>query len=111
MGEANCTSLAIRSTTYLEAVVSPAAKFELALLIVEREPGDVNLTGALEDSRGQVIAAAVTSHHHVRLVRAIEFLVRTSRREMKEESVICSCSCPTDGIIIRRREPRQYKYP
>ena len=37
------------SATHLEAVVGPAPKLHLAVLVIKREPGDVNLTRGLED--------------------------------------------------------------
>ena len=71
--------------TYLESVVGPRSEFQLALLIIEREPGDVDLAGAAEDAGRDVIAAAVAAHHHVRLVRAVEFLIGTIQMKFKKK--------------------------
>ena len=67
-----------RRGTHLEAVVSPRSEFHRAFLIVEREPGDVDLAGALEDPGRDVEARPVALHHHVRRVRSVEALVRTA---------------------------------
>jgi hypothetical protein len=44
-------------------------------LVVEREPRDVDLTSALEDSGGDVEAAAVVTHHHVGGISPVEAFV------------------------------------
>lgn len=59
----------------LESIVGPAAEFHFATLVIEREPGDVNLTGGLEDARRHVQARAVVAYHNVGLVGAVETLV------------------------------------
>lgn len=64
---------------YLKSVVSPASKFQFALLIVKREPRDVDLTGALENTWRKVTATAVVPNHDVSLVSAVEFLISTKR--------------------------------
>ena len=60
----------------LPARVGPRAKLEVALLVVEGEPGDVDLAGGLEEAGGHVEATAVTAHNHIRLVSPIKLLVR-----------------------------------
>ena len=37
------------SATHLEAIVGPAPELHLAVLVIKRKPGDVNLTRGLED--------------------------------------------------------------
>ena len=64
---------------YLESVVSPAAEFHVAVLVVEWEPGDVNLASRLEDSRRNVSALPGVRHHHVRRVGAVKGLVGTGQ--------------------------------
>ena len=64
--------------THLKSIVGPTAKFELAFLVVEWEPSDVDFAGALEDTRRQVVAATVAPYHNVRLVRAVKLFVRTA---------------------------------
>ncbi len=71
--------------SHLAAVVGPAAKFHLAVLVVEGEPGDVDLAGGLEDAGWDVGAAPLARQHHVRRVRAVEGLVRTDRERKKDE--------------------------
>ncbi len=70
--------------SHLPAVVGPAAELHLAVLVVKREPGYVDLAGGLEDAGWDVGAAPLASQHHVRRVRAVERLFRTDReRKMK----------------------------
>ena len=63
--------------TYIKPVVGPAAELHVAVLIVEGEPGDVDLAGGLEDARRDVGAAPVARHHHVRRVRRVKCVTRT----------------------------------
>ncbi len=65
---------------YLEAIVCPAAEFELAFLIVKGKPGDVDFARALEDTRWLVVATPVAPHHHVGLIRAVKLFIRTETR-------------------------------
>ena len=77
---------------HLPPVIRPAAEFHLAVLVVEREPGDVDLAGGLEDAGGDVGAAPLTCQHHVRGVRSVEGLVRTDKPkkvEMVEGRYLC----------------------
>ena len=67
--------------THLKSIVGPTTEFELTFLVIEGEPGDVNFASALEDTRWQVIATAITPHHHIRLVRAVKLLIRTNNKE------------------------------
>ncbi|PRD22378.1 UNVERIFIED_CONTAM: hypothetical protein NCL1_49246, partial [Trichonephila clavipes] len=62
----------------LVSVVGPRSELHLAALIIEGEPSDVDLAGALEDARRDVRATAVVSNHHIRVVRSIELLVCTA---------------------------------
>jgi len=61
----------------LESVVGPAAELHLAALVIEGEPRDVDLARRLEDPRRHVQTGSVVAHHHVRLVGAVESLIRT----------------------------------
>lgn len=70
-----------KKRAYLKTIVSPAAKFHLALLVVEWKPGDVDLARALEDARRDVETASVVSHHDVCGVRSVETLVRTANTD------------------------------
>ena len=62
--------------TYIKPVVGPAAELHVAVLIVEGEPGDVDLAGGLEEAGGDVEAVAVAAHNNIRLVSPIKLLVR-----------------------------------
>ena len=59
----------------LPARVGPRAKLEVALLVVEGEPGDVNLARRLEDARRYEETVALIPHHNVRLVRPVKLLI------------------------------------
>ncbi len=87
---------------YLIAVVGPRSELDLALLVVEGEPGDVDLARALEDARRDVVAAAVAAHHHVRLVRAVELLVGAARRSIVKYRLISRASIDTRGTSSMR---------
>ena len=51
-----------RIKTYIESVVGPATKLQVAILIIERKPCDVNLTGRFEYSCRNGIKYYVASH-------------------------------------------------
>ena len=68
---------------HLPAVVGPGAELKLALLVIEGEPGDVDLAGGLEDARRHVQAAAVVFHDDVCVIGAVEFLVGTATSESR----------------------------
>ena len=66
---------------YHAAVVGPAAEFHLALLVVEREPSDVNLASTLEDAGRDVGAATVVADDGVGLESVVESFVGTALRD------------------------------
>lgn len=74
---------------YLVAVVCPATELHFAMLVIKGEPGDVYLTCALENARRDVQATAVMFDHDVRVVCAVEALVRTTvvKRTMLSNSL------------------------
>lgn len=74
-------ALVLQLQVQLQPVVRPTAELHLALLVVEREPRDVDLAGALEDTRRHVHAAAVVPHHHVGGVRPVEPLIRAAQQK------------------------------
>ena len=47
LGEADCIDVELSS--YVKSVVGPAPELQLAVLVIEGEPGDVDLTRGLED--------------------------------------------------------------
>ena len=51
-------------------------------LVVEWEPGDVDLAGGLEDARWDVGAHALACNNHIRVIRSIESLVSTGKSEL-----------------------------
>ena len=60
---------------HVKPVVSPTSKLDRAVLVVEGEPSDVNLTGGFEYSRRNIGTPTLVSHHHVGWVGSIELLV------------------------------------
>ena len=71
----------------LPARVGPRAKLEVALLVVEGEPGDVNLARRLEDARRYEETVALVPHHNVRLVRPVKLLISAGKGIMVLVSV------------------------
>lgn len=69
-------------TLYLVAIICPATKFHVAMLVVEGEPSDVYLACALENARRHVQATAVVSDHHVGLVCPVKTLVSTCNKKI-----------------------------
>lgn len=63
----------------MKSIVCPTAEFQFAFLVVEWEPGDVNLASTFEDPWRLVVAAAVIADDYVRLVRTVEFFVSTGQ--------------------------------
>lgn len=71
---------------YHETVVGPTAEFHLALLIVKREPGDIDFASALEDAWRHVVAGTIVPHNNIGLERIVESFV--SARKVSEKSVV-----------------------
>ena len=57
---------------YLEAVIGPTSKLHLTVLVIEGEPGDVDLAGGHEDARGDVCTTTTARHHHVCWISSIK---------------------------------------
>ena len=68
--------------TYFKSIVSPAAELHVTVLVVEGEPGDVNLARGLEDARGDVGAGPVAVHHHVGWVGPIKSFACTENKKV-----------------------------
>ena len=65
----------IDESSYLKSIVGPASKLHITILIIEREPSDVNLTGGFEYSRRNVSTAALVRHNNVGWESSIKLLV------------------------------------
>lgn len=65
----------------------PRAKLQVTLLHVEREPTHVDVAGALQDARGDVLAVAGCIHQDVGVEGGIKPLVRTGGRI--RENTVC----------------------
>ena len=77
------------SIAYLEPVVRPAAELHLAVLVVEGEPGDVDLARGHEDARRDVGALPLRRHHHVRRICPVKCLTRTGVKGDIKHLVFC----------------------
>jgi hypothetical protein len=62
---------------YLKAIVGPTTKLHVTVLVVEREPGDINFTGGFEYSWWDVGTAPCIRHHHICWISSIEGFVST----------------------------------
>ena len=67
---------------HLAAVIGPAAELHLAVLVVEGEPGDVDLAGGLEDAGRDVGAAPLARQHHVCRVGPVKSLIGAERDDI-----------------------------
>lgn len=74
--------------THLKAVVRPRAELHLAALVVEREPGDVDLAGGLEDAGRHVQAGAIVPDDHVGRVGTVEALVGTEKEQKNRDEKV-----------------------
>ena len=71
-----------RVFAHLEPVVSPATELHLAVLVIKWEPGDVYLTGGLEDAWWDVGTDTLASHHHVGRIGPIKGLTGAAIRSV-----------------------------
>lgn len=74
---------------YLKTVVSPTTKLHIAILVIEWEPRDVDLTCTFEDTRWHIQARTVVPHHHVCLIGAVEFFISTVKTINKTSYNTC----------------------
>ena len=80
--KSNCRKYVQRSQTIfsfiiipdLEAVVSPASKLHVTVLVIEGEPSYVNGARGHEDARGDVGAETLTRDHHIGGVGCVKCL-------------------------------------
>ena len=66
--------------TDLPTGVGPGAKLDVALLVVEGKPGDVDLASGLEQPGRDVEAAASAAHHNISLVSSVKLFISTGGR-------------------------------
>ena len=66
-----------QNISHLKPVIRPTSKLHLAVLVVEGEPGDVDLAGGHEDAGGDVGALALRGHHHICWVGPIKCFTGT----------------------------------
>ena len=64
------------AATHIKPVIRPTSKLHLAVLVVEGEPGDVDLAGGHEDAGGDVGAQPLVRHHHISRVGPIKGFTR-----------------------------------
>ena len=68
---------------YLKSIICPASKLHITVLVIKREPCDVNLTRGLENTRRNVGTAPSISHHHIGREGAIKLLISTATISVK----------------------------
>ena len=69
--------------SHLKPVIRPTSKLHLAVLVVEGEPGDVDLAGGHEDAGRDVCAQALVSYHNICRVGSVKGLTRTEIMESR----------------------------
>ena len=60
---------------YLKSIVGPASELHITILIIEGEPGNVNLTSGFEYSRRNISTPTLVGHHHVGWESSIKLLI------------------------------------
>ena len=75
---------------YLISIIRPTSKFHFAILIVEREPCDINFTSWFEYSRRNICTATTACNHHICWIRSIKCFVRTTLAKWWKRRVIMS---------------------
>ena len=70
-----------QNMSHLKPVIRPTSKLHLAVLVVEGEPGDVDLAGGHEDAGRDVGAQPLVRHHHISRVGSVKGLTRTEIME------------------------------
>ena len=65
--------------SHLKPVIRPTSKLHLAVLVVEGEPGDVDLAGGHEDAGRDVCAQALVSYHNICRVGSVKGLTRAGK--------------------------------
>ena len=68
---------------YLEPIVCPTSKLHLTVLVIKREPGNVNRTGGFKDARRNIGAQASACHHHVGGVGGVKGLTCADTKSFK----------------------------
>ena len=68
-----------RKSTHIEPVVRPTPELHLTVLVVEGEPGDVDLAGGHEDAGRDVRAQALVSYHNICRVGSVKGLTRAGK--------------------------------
>ena len=69
--------------TYFVAIVGPAAKLHVAVLVVEWEPSDVDLAGGLEDARRDVGQHPSVPDHNLDWISAVKCFVGAAKHTQK----------------------------
>ena len=67
------------STTYLKSIVGPASKLHITILVIEREPSDVNLTCGFEYSWRNISTTSCVCHHYIGWEGSIKLLISAEK--------------------------------
>ena len=71
---------------YLKSIIRPTSKFHFAILIVKREPCNINFTSWFEYSRRNICTATTACNHYICWIRSIKCFIRTIEQEEGEEN-------------------------
>ena len=104
--------------TYIESVVGPTSKLQQTVLVVKREPGDVNLTRRFENpwakknkhfhyktirnqeyTWGNVGAHPATRDHHIGLISSIKRLARAAALQILFPFIFSNKNIFSDQIL------------
>lgn len=77
--------------------MGPGAKLQVTLLNIKGEPTYVDVAGALQDARGDVLTITRRIHQYVGVESGIKSLVRTGKR-VAEGNV---CAQPFNNVLVR----------
>ena len=91
-------------SSYFESVISPTPKLEVTMLVIKREPRDVNLAGALKYTRRDVQHRSIRWGNDVGLESSVESFIRTTRRPRLERrnNVPDVLTCCREGCPVSR---------
>ena len=81
--------------SYLESIIGPASKLHVAVLVIKREPSDVNGTRGHKYARGNVGAETLTRDHHIGGVGGVKCLtgaVKSAKYNVSSVTMLLMCN-------------------
>lgn len=85
---------------YLVAVIGPATKLHVTVLVIKGEPRNVYLACALEDARRNVQATAVMFDHNICLECPVETLISTLQQYTKRYQLLGTAPVPFHFVHV-----------